>query len=296
MYGEKMDNISRDRYRFLRFPGGKGKAVTFSYDDGSVYDLKLARIFTEHQMKCTFNLCGQHFRADTRISSDDVSNAILLGGHEIGIHGDMHRAEGLVKPIEAITDILNCRLYLEDRYNTIIRGMAYPDSGVIHFENQVNYDVVKNYLKSLDIAYSRTIGKDNDSFLLPEDWYCWSPSAHHTNPRIMDYIEKFIKLDLSGKDYCLYRLPRLLFIWGHSHEFENMNNWYLIENICEKLAGRDEIWYATNIEIYNYVTAYHSLVFSANCKIVYNPTLMDVWFDLDGNLICVKSGETLNLK
>lgn len=29
------------RYRFLRFPGGKDKAVTFSYDDGFRYDIRL---------------------------------------------------------------------------------------------------------------------------------------------------------------------------------------------------------------------------------------------------------------
>ena len=29
------------RYRFLRFPKGRGKALTLSYDDGCVYDKKL---------------------------------------------------------------------------------------------------------------------------------------------------------------------------------------------------------------------------------------------------------------
>lgn len=30
-------------YRFLRFPGGKVKAVTFSYDDGCRHDIRLAQ-------------------------------------------------------------------------------------------------------------------------------------------------------------------------------------------------------------------------------------------------------------
>ena len=34
-------------YKFLRFPGGKAKAVTLSYDDGSRADLKFSDVITE---------------------------------------------------------------------------------------------------------------------------------------------------------------------------------------------------------------------------------------------------------
>lgn len=44
------------QYRFLRYPGGKGKTVTLSYDDGCRDDIRLAKILTEHGIRCTFNL------------------------------------------------------------------------------------------------------------------------------------------------------------------------------------------------------------------------------------------------
>ena len=44
------------QYRFLRFPDGKAKAVTFSYDDGCRDDIRLAKTLTEHGIRCTFNL------------------------------------------------------------------------------------------------------------------------------------------------------------------------------------------------------------------------------------------------
>ena len=44
------------RYKFLRFPEGKGKAVTLSYDDGVIHDMKFSDIITKHGLKCTFNL------------------------------------------------------------------------------------------------------------------------------------------------------------------------------------------------------------------------------------------------
>ena len=43
-------------HRYLRFPGGKGKALTFSYDDGVEEDIRLIEIFRKNGMRGTFNL------------------------------------------------------------------------------------------------------------------------------------------------------------------------------------------------------------------------------------------------
>lgn len=43
------------RYVFMRYPDGKSKAVTFSYDDGVVQDKRLAELFDKYGMKGTFN-------------------------------------------------------------------------------------------------------------------------------------------------------------------------------------------------------------------------------------------------
>ena len=84
-------------------------------------------------------------------------------------------------------------------------------------------------------------------------------------------------------------------MWGHSYEFDRDNNWELMETLCQKLAHNDEIWYATNIEIYDYVQAYKSLRYSANGRMIYNPTLYTIWLDADGTLYHIKPGETLHI-
>ena len=43
-------------YRFLRFPEGKCKAVTLSYDDSNIHNMRLAEIIEGYGLKCTFNL------------------------------------------------------------------------------------------------------------------------------------------------------------------------------------------------------------------------------------------------
>ena len=90
-------------------------------------------------------------------------------------------------------------------------------------------------------------------------------------------------------------MPRLFYIWGHAYEFDNRDNWEHLDEICEKLGGHDDIWYATNMEIYEYAEAYRSLVHSANGKSIYNPTLHTVWMEVDGTTYCIKSGETIEI-
>ena len=282
------------RYVFMRYPDGKAKAVTFSYDDGVKQDLRLASIFDKYGMKGTFNFNCECLHSN--YTSEEILEHFLSKGHEIAVHGEYHRANGNTRAIEGIRDVLNCRLELEEKCKRIIRGMAYPDTGITRFNAGNDFETVKNYLKELDIAYSRTLGQDNNSFDLPNDFYAWMPSAHHNNPKIMEYIDEFLKIDTSVKTYGAIRAPRLLYIWGHSYEFDGNNNWELIEEICQKLSNNDEIWYATNIEIHDYVEAYNRLQYSANGKLVYNPTLYTIWFDVDDTLYSVKPGETIEIE
>lgn len=279
------------RYLFMRFPGGKAKAVTFSYDDGSAYDKRLAEIFDTYGMKCTFNFCNKEFHCC--YNAEEMREIFLAKGHEIAVHCAHHRAPGTLRPIEGIREVLDCRLELEEKCGRIIRGMAYPDSGIRVMSNFAEYESIRQYLKDLGIVYARTLGADGKSFDLPTDFYAWMPTAHHKNPELLRYIDEFLALDISPEVYSARRRPRLLYIWGHSHEFERDNNWELIETACEKLAHNDEIWYATNIEIHDYVEAYGRLVYSANGRFVYNPTLIDIYIDVDGTPYTIPSGATV---
>lgn len=279
------------RYQYMRFPEGKWKAVTLSYDDGCVADLRFSDVVTKAGLKCTFNINSNVMRKGI-ITDEQIEEKFLDRGHEIAVHGMLHVAPGCQRPIEGIKEVLNCRIELEQRFNRIIRGMAYPDFGIKLLFNGINYDTIKNNLVDLDIAYARSLGADNDNFLMPVDWHNWIPTAHHKNPNLMDYIDKFLSMELSTK-YSTSHYPRLFYMWGHAFEFDNDDNWDLLDRICEKLGGHDDIWYATNIEIYEYTNAYNSLIHSADATKVYNPTLYTIWFETDGKLYTIKPGETI---
>ena len=287
------------KYRFLRFPEGKTKTVTFSYDDGCRGDLQTAKILDEYGMKGTFNIPSGSIAEESggwTLTEEEIREHILEKGHEVATHGRFHKAMGLVRPIDGIQDVLNCRLELEKRFGRIVRGMAYSDSGILDWANQASYENVRSFLKDLDIVYSRTLGGDNNRFQLPSDWYNWMPTAHHDNPNILDWAKEFAELDVNSR-YCASRQAKLFYTWGHSFEFERNDNWQRLRELCGILAQKEDIWYATNMEIYEYVKAYDSLVFAADGSRVYNPTLQEVWFDYDDGTLCsVKPGETVEIK
>ena len=48
----------------LRFKDGKAKALTLSYDDGVIQDIRLANLFSEYGIKATFNLISEGFAGE----------------------------------------------------------------------------------------------------------------------------------------------------------------------------------------------------------------------------------------
>lgn len=280
---------------YMRFPEGKLKAVTLSYDDGVKADLHLAEILDKYGMKGTFNI-NTHDLGEDRPNKTSVAQMkdLLERGHELAVHGEHHLAPGVVSPTTGLIDVLDCRRKLEDCFGRIIRGMAYPNSGIRYFCNGSNYEIVKGYLKALGIAYARTLGGDNNAFTLPDDFHAWMPTAKHTNPRLMEWVDEFLALNEENVNTSR-KYVRLFYLWGHSYEFDNADNWDVIENFCARISGKDDVWYATNIEIYEYVKAYESMVVSAECDRFYNPTATTLWIIVEHTVYSIAPGETLTV-
>lgn len=278
------------KYRFLRFPEGKCKAVTLSYDDGNINDVHLVEIMNRYGLKGTFNLPGTSFPethegGKYRVTVDEARSIYFPAGHDVAIHGANHMAPVLAAPKDAIRDVLDNRSFLESFYGRIVRGMAYPDLGRISEE-------VKSYLRLIGITYARTVDCTH-SFALPSDWLEWKPTSRNRDPHLMEVADKFLAAK-PREMYISQRDSLLFFLWGHSFEFPP-NDWGIMEEFGRKMGGHDDIWYANNTEIYEYCHAYESLVFSCDNTMIYNPTQTKVWFDADGVSYVIAPGETLKL-
>ena len=98
------------------------------------------------------------------------------------------------------------------------------------------------------------------------------------------------------KKGALHIKPRLFYLWGHSYEFDNDNNWSVIEEFAQRAGERRDIWFATNGEIYRYVKAFERLRFSADLDYVDNPSATDVYINVLGNEIIVPAGKEVKIK
>lgn len=268
------------------FKGGRQKALTLSYDDGIVQDKRLVNIFNKYGLKATFNLNSAmqseenywiiEGRKIERINIDEIGE--VYKGHEVAVHTLTHpQLEQLSKEM-IIKEIFQDRKNLERIFGYPVRGMAYP-YGTYN-------DKVIQVMDTCGIEYSRTVN-GHEGCHLPRNFLEWHPTCHHKNPKLMDIAKNFVENPPFGMS--------LLYVWGHSYEFDVDDNWELAEEFCKTVSNNDSIWYATNIEIIDYLKALDNLKYSADCAIVYNPSAISLWISLDGKVVEIKAGETAKL-
>ena len=280
----------------MRYPGGLSKALTFSYDDGVEQDIRLVDIFDKYGLKGTFNINTGSFAPEgkvypagqvhRRMTEKQTVALFKNSNHEVAVHTLTHPFLEQLPSHMVVNEVLNDRINIETLLGAVCRGMAYPFGFTFSPDSQETVDV----LKSCDIVYSRTT-TSSLSLNFPTDWLRLKPTCHHNHEKLDELTDKFLNEKPT-------RAPYLFYVWGHSYEFEEKNNWDRIETFCERVSGKDDVWYATNIEIFDYALAYRSLRFSVKGDRVFNPTCYEIFFfdSRAGKEYSVKPGETLELQ
>ncbi len=271
----------------LLFPGFKTKAFTMSFDDGIDTDIRMAQIMRRYGIKGTFNLNSGLFSPEGTVKPKDkvsipltVSQAKELfsdPSFEAACHGSRHIALGHTCGAYALSDILEDRLTLERTLGRLVCGFAYPFSSY--------NDDVKEMLRLSGFVWARGDKRTAD-FLLPreDEWYDWR-GVHHMDGNADELIDRFVG------EPNLYYHGQLLYLWGHTYEFEEHGLWGKIEETFKKLASCPDIWYATNSEVCRYVKAFRSLVYYADMSAAYNPTVTDVFLRCDGGRYLIPAGK-----
>ncbi|WP_409342539.1 polysaccharide deacetylase family protein [Paenibacillus sp. MBLB4367] len=264
------------RIRFDRFPGGKGRALTLSYDDGRVADRTLIGILNRFGIRGTFHLNSGLLGKPGYVEASEVKR--LYEGHEVSAHTVHHPFLDQSPKDRVAAEILQDRLQLEKLVEYPVKGLSYPHGA---WNRQVT-----DMLPSLGVEYARTT-RSHGAFDMPDNALEWSPSCHHRD--MLALGQTFV-----GERKGHSRLS-LMYVWGHSYEFENNRNWEELERFCELVGSHPDIWYATNSEIYRYGKAMEQLRFSVSGELVHNPSATDVWFSVEGETALAKSGETIKL-
>ncbi len=266
----KMKNI------YTCFPGGRHKVLTMSYDDGREEDRRLVELFDQNGIRGTFNLNAGLRDDPRRIPQSEYVE--LYKNHEIASHTYLHPTIARC-PIEQVAQqILQDRRELEAICGKPVRGLAYP--------NGSTSGRIRELLPLLGIRYARVVPTAG-GFAMPEDYYLWSGTCHH-NDRLLERGRDF--LDLFKTQY-LY----MMYVWGHSYEFTTYDNWQVMEDFCAMMGGHEDIWYATNIEIVDYMDAAERLQFTAAGDKVYNPSAQSIWIEVDKEKLEIPGGALVTL-
>ena len=260
------------------FPGGKFKALTMSYDDGKLEDRRLVDIFNHNGIRGTFNLNGGKLGYPDTVTAEELNT--LYAGHEIATHTLTHPTIARCPMVSVAAEILEDRKRLEAITGSPVRGHAYPNSS--------SSEEICALFHSLGIAYGRSTGS-NRSFALPTDPMLWQPTCHHNDPQLMDLGRRLAN---NTSKHLLF----LMYVWGHSYEFSRNDNWHVIEEFCALMGGREDIWYATNIEIIDYMEVLKRLQYTCDCTKVYNPSAQSAWLEVnDCKIVEVPGGALVDL-
>jgi peptidoglycan/xylan/chitin deacetylase (PgdA/CDA1 family) len=221
------------------FPKGKMKALTLSYDDGVEQDRRLIEILNRYGIKAAFNLnSGIQTGANAFVKQDIPIRRMnvrglkdLYAGHEIAVHSLTHPHLENLDGETIRNELEQDKINLERIFATKVYGMAYPFG-------TYNELVIKT-VGDCGLRYARGV-KSTHSFGIPGDLLSYQPTCKHTDPELMELAEQFIRLKPDA--------PQVFYLWGHSYEFDTDRNWQVIEELCRLVAGRDDIFYATNAQ------------------------------------------------
>lgn len=261
--------------QFRLFPQGRKRALTFSYDDGTVSDRRLVEMFNRYGLRGTFHLNSGSLDRPGWVRSSEVAS--LYGNHEVSVHTVHHYHLERIPPDVAASEILDDRRALEALVGYPVRGMSFPFGTYSH-------DLVR-LLPSLGIEYARTV-RGTRLLEVPADFHHWDPTCHH-NQDLLALGGRFLKEDSPQ--------PVLMAVWGHSSDFDRDNRWDLMEDFCRLASGKDEVWYATALEIADYILATRRLRFSVTRDRVYNPSSLPVWIEVDSRPVMIAPAQTLHL-
>ncbi len=274
------------RVEIVPFPSGKRMAVTTSFDDGQDSDRRIVAAFNEWGLKGTFNL-NSGILGRTGIPTPDGARrpldrsevADVYRGHEVAIHTTSHPWLHRLDPSQIATEVLEDRKVLEDLVGYPVRGMAYPFGA---------YDArVVEILRALGIVYCRTCHNVAPCFP-PQEPLLFGTTMHQyaTGPTVPELFEQ------------LYGNPRysgVFYPWGHGFEFHDRQDWAGLERIFKPLSGKPDVWYCTNLELFDYEDARKRMIIAANRATAYNPSAITVTLSVDGTLVDVPGGKLVSL-
>lgn len=229
---------------------GKKKAITFSFDDGVLQDIRTIEILDKYGLKGTFNLNAGKFgtknpyeangRTIERTIIEPTQVKELYKNHEVAVHTVGHFNLTTLPKSCVVWQVEEDRKMLESLTGKEIRCMAYPCGGVN------NDDLVAQIIQEeTKIRFARTTTPTR-SFDMQDYLLRFNPTIHFKDEKAFELAKQFIELQTDE--------PKLFYIWGHTYEFDAIDGaWERFEEFCRLIADKEDVFYGTNGEVFELV-------------------------------------------
>lgn len=222
------------------------KIFTFSFDDGTVQDRRLAGLFSSYGFRGSFNINSGFFGNRHRIrhigiecDHSELSRDEALSvykDHEICAHTRNHPDLRTLSDEQITDEVEGDRKALEELFALPVTGMAYPGGG-----KPYNERVIRVINETTGIRFARTI-LSHHRFEMPKSFMEWHPTCDINDLSALDLAEDFIAMPDEGIS--------LFYIWGHSFEFDKLDSWDIIEKLCARLSQTDGLVNMTCGEVF----------------------------------------------
>jgi peptidoglycan-N-acetylglucosamine deacetylase len=112
---------------------GRAGHVALTFDDGPdpVSTPPILEVLAELGWRGTFFMLGDMVRA-----APEVAAAVVAGGHEVGVHADVHRSQKRMKPREIRDDVVRARDAVAEATGVEPRWYR-PPHGALTFEGRI---------------------------------------------------------------------------------------------------------------------------------------------------------------
>lgn len=241
------------------------KYFTVSFDDGIEQDKRLIALMKKYGIKGTFNInggllgkkgtvrrigdfafkdCGMDVESGRiikytnqfRIPEDEIAQ--VYEGMEVASHGYLHQMLGRLSQDEMKKEI-------EYNLQKLEQLVGYPIVGHAYAKGSTSVKV-QNYLKEKEVLYARG-ALANSKFDRYANPLNLAPTCYHITKenKINQLIDQFIEIPAEEE--------AIFFLWGHAYELDYQSkeaSWEKIERIFDRIAGRSDIFYCTNKEIF----------------------------------------------
>ena len=263
------------------YPNGKLRAFNVSYDDGVLQDVEFVRLLNKYGIKGTFNLnsglmqqefawmheCGMVVK---RLSVDGAKG--VYDGHEIASHTLTHPNMHGMNAEQILREMSQDKDNLENIFGVKISGFAVPFS--------YYSELIAECAKIVGFEYARTSDMSG-GYSPSEDVYFWKPGRFHLSPELESYVDVFLETD---EELAVCQIV------GHSYDFDAERNWDRIEALLKSVAEKEDVWFATHLEIVRYLKAMKKADITE--AFIENKSNMELWFNMNGMTFSVLPGET----